>query len=181
MWAWAALKIIGRPLTAFWRWLSEDWLRIVVASLCVLSAFLWWQGSRAASQRDGALEALQAEQSAHKQTEANYRIAAAQAMAEAEMNKARVETRYVEIENEADKNIRAQLAAAIDSLRAAKARADSSGSDATGLPGIANAASDTDGAGEASIMDDAMICAENTVKAQGWLDWYSAASAVARQ
>lgn len=172
MWAWAALKIIGRPLTAFWRWLSEDWLRIVVASLCVLSAFLWWQGSRAASQRDGALEALQAEQSAHKQTEVNYRVAAAQAMAEAEMNKARVETRYVEIENEADKNIRAQLAAAIDSLRAAKARADSSGSDATSLPGIANAASDTYGAGEAAIMDDALICTENTILLQGWQNWW---------
>jgi hypothetical protein len=177
---WFILKLIGKPIAAFWQWLSEDWLRIVVAGLCVLSAFLWWQGSRAANARDDALAALQAEKTAHQQTVTNYRVAAAKAMAEAEANKARVETRYVEIENEADKNIRAQLAAAIAGLRA-KAGADSSGANSTGLSGTAVPAVDPDGASQAAIMDDLEICTANTIKSEGWQDWYNAASAVARQ
>jgi len=180
MWAWAILKIIGKPFAAFWQWLSEDWLRIIVAALCVLSAFLWWQGNRAANARDDALTALQAEKTAHQQTVANYRAAAAKAMAEAEANKVRVETRYVEIENEADKNIRAQLAAAIAGLRA-KAGADSGGSREIDLPSLADPAVDPDGAGQAAIMDDLESCTANTVKAEGWQDWYKAADSVARQ
>lgn len=42
----------------------------------------------------------------------------------------------------------------------------------------ANPSGTTPDAGKDPVLDDARICAENTVKAQGWLDWWKEVSAV---
>ena len=173
-------KIIGR-LFGFLKWLAEDWRRVVIAGLAVLSVILFIRGNGLSDDRDKALAGWKAEINAHKQTEANYRAASAEAMEDAINNKARVETKYVEIENSQDKDIRARLAVATASLRARAASSDSSGSNATGMPSPSSATVDPTGAGSDPIMDDALICTTNTVKAQGWQDWYAEAQSVARQ
>jgi hypothetical protein len=184
---WLALKLFGFGKTLldmglrFFAWLCEDWLRLVVAGFVILSAVLWFRGNDYRSERNDAQAGWKAEINAHKQTEANYREASAQALAAAKENKVRVETKYVEIENAQDKDIRARLAAATASLRARSASSDSSGSNAISLPSPSNATVDPAGAGIDPIMDDALICTTNTVKAQGWQDWYAEAQAVTRQ
>ena len=182
-----AIKLLGFGKTLldlglrFIAWLCEDWLRLVVAGLAILSAVLWFRGNDYRSQADDAREGWQAEITAHKQTEANYREASAAALAAAQANKVRVETKYVEIENAQDKDIRARLAAALDSLRARAATANPGSPDRVGLPGATVPAVDPAGAGQDTVMDDALICTENSVKAQGWQDWYAEAASVARR
>lgn len=184
---WILWKLLGFGKTLLdmalrlFEWFCEDWMRIVVAALVILSAVLWFRGNDYRAERDTAQTGWNDEKKAHKETEANYREASAAALAAAQANKVRVETRYVEIENAQDKDIRARLAAATASLRARAAQADSGSADAIGLPSASNAPVDPNGAGEGPIMDDALICTENTVKAQGWQDWYAEAQAVARQ
>lgn len=187
-----ALKLfgIGKTImglfTRFIGWLFEDWLRLlvaglclVIAGLCVLSAVLWFTGHRATNDRDKALAGWKSEISAHKQTVANYRAASQAATDAAVANKVRVETKYVEIENAQDKNIRARLDAALSKLRSRKTATDTSGADAVSMPFTPNAAVDPAGAGGRAVMDDdAVICTANTVKAQGWLDWYEQVRAV---
>jgi len=181
-----ALKLLGFGKTLldlglrFVAWLCEDWLRLVVAGFVILSAVLWFRGNDYRSERNDAQAGWQAEITAHKQTEANYREASAQALAAAKENKVRVETKYVEIENAQDKDIRARLAVATASLRARAASSNSSGPDGASVPGASSAAFDPAGTGQNAIMDDALICTENTVKAQGWQDWYAEAQSVAR-
>lgn len=180
---WLAIKLFGGKLIGgllrIFAWLCEDWLRIVVAGLAILSSVLWFRGNDYRAERNDALAGWQAETEAHKMTVEMYRAASAKALADAEANKARVETRYVEIENAQDKDIRARLAAAVASLRA-KTAADSSGSREINLPVNPNAPVDPSGAGQNAVLDDALICTENTVKLQGWQDWHTEAQAVER-
>lgn len=182
---WLAIKLFGGKLIGgllrIFAWLCEDWLRIVVAGLAILSSVLWFRGNDYRSERNEALAGWQAEQAAHKMTVEMYRAAAAKALADAEANKVRVETKYVEIENAQDKDIRARLAAALDRLRARTASADSGSADSVGLSGATGAAIDPFGASQDAVMDDALICTENSIKAQGWQDWYAEAQSVARQ
>jgi hypothetical protein len=173
-------KFISR-IMGFFGWLAQDWRRVVIAVLAVLSVILFIRGNGLADDRDKALEGWKAETAAHKQTEANYRAASAKALADAKANKVRVETKYVEIENAQDKDIRARLAAATASLRARAASSDSSRADAISLPSVAVPTIDPIGASGEPVVDDALICTANTVKAQGWQDWYKEAQAVTRQ
>jgi hypothetical protein len=175
---WFALKLLGFGKTLlnmglrFVAWLCEDWLRLVVAGFVILSAVLWFRGNDYRAERNDAQAGWQAEIAAHKQTEANYRAASAAALAAAQENKVRVETKYKVIENAQDKDIRARLAAATASLRARAASSDSSGPQRINLPSPSSAAFDTAGTSSDPIMDGALICTANSVKAQGWLDWY---------
>jgi hypothetical protein len=184
---WFALKLLGFGKTLldlglrFVAWLCEDWLRLIVAGFVILSAVLWFRGNDYRSERNDAQAGWQAEINAHKQTEANYRQASAQALAAAKENKVRVETKYKVIENAQDKDIRARLAAATASLRARAANTDPGSPDAIGLPSLANAAVDPVGNSGDAKLDDALICTTNTVKAQGWQDWYDEAQSVTRQ
>ena len=162
-----------QPLS--WRWLSEDWLRIVVASLCVLSAFLWWQGSgrkpREARQADNrpinSSRGFQLSHSSRRQWRKRK-----------EANKARVET-YVEIENEADKNLSLPLLL----IACGQQRPEPIPAVPTQLvcPALPMPPAILTEQVKASIMDDLEICTENTIKAEGWAAWYREASAVPRQ
>jgi len=164
-------KIIGR-LLGFLKWLAEDWRRVVIAGLAVLSVILFIRGNGLSDDRDKALAGWKAEKIAHDMTVEMFRAASAKALADAKANKVRVETKYVEIENAQDKDIRARLAAATASLRARAASSNSSGPDAISLPGVANATVEPAGTGGNAKLDDALICTANTVKAQGWQDWF---------
>lgn len=95
-------------------------------------------------------------------------------------NKAVVETKYVEIENAQDKDIRTSLANALSSLRAARDKANTSGPDTVSGTGPTQPAVDTAGTGQTPVMDDAEICTENTIKAEGWLSWFGEVRAVDR-
>ena len=184
MWILFKLLSFGKTLIElglrFVAWLCEDWLRIVIAGLAVLSAILWFRGNDYRNERDSARTGLKSEIQAHKQTEANYRTASAEALAAAKANKVRVETKYLEIENAQDKDIRIRLAAALNGLRSRAASSNSSGSNATGLSIPADGSVNLAGASEAAELDDALICTANTIKAQGWQDWYAKVSNIAK-
>jgi hypothetical protein len=183
---WILFKLLGFGKTLielglrFVAWLCEDWLRIVIAGLAVLSAILWFRGNDYRNERDSARTGLESEIEAHKQTEVNYRTASAEALAAAKTNKVRVETKYLEIENAQDKDIRIRLTAALNSLRSRAASSNSSGSNAISLPNPSNATVDPAGAGGDTVMDDALICTANTIKTQGWQDWYAKVSNIAK-
>lgn len=103
-------------------------------------------------------------------------------------HKAQVETAQNTKTQESDNALRTQLADARTRaddlsrrLRNASAQADSGGSGTKDLPRPANAASGANGAGQATVVAaDNIACAENTVKAQGWQDWWHAVADVAR-
>jgi len=182
-----AIKLLGFGKTLLdmalrlFAWLCEDWLRLVVAGLAILSAALWFRGNDYRSQADDARKGWNAEITAHKQTEQNYREASAAALAAAQQNKVRVETKYKVIENAQDKAIRAQLAAATASLRSRAATANPGSPDRVDLSGATVPAVDPAGAGQDAVMDDALICTANTILLQGWQDWYAEAASVARR
>jgi len=164
------LPLLGVAKTAL-QWLARlPWYVMTIAALCAVCVILWAGWGKSA---DG----LKAERAAHKQTVANYRKVSDDAMAAAVANKVRVETKYVEIENEADKSIRDRIAVLTERLRQ-QAKAGQSGSGAVGMPVATSAAVDPNGAGEAAVNNDTLICVENTVKAQGWQDWYKDVAAV---
>jgi hypothetical protein len=87
----------------------------------------------------------------------------------AKEEKARIEAEYKEIANAKDADIRNRIAAAVARVRD---QANSSGK--TNLPSVTEAAVNSDGAGRGTVVDDAEICTINTIKAQGWQDWYNA-------
>ena len=183
---WILFKLLGFGKTIidlglrFVAWLFEDWLRIVVLSLSILSIALWMWGNGYQDKLDVAERGLKSEIEAHKQTEVNYRTASAEALAAAKTNKVRVETKYLEIENAQDKDIRIRLTAALNSLRSRAASSNSSGSNATGLSIPADGSVNLAGASEAAELDDALICTANTIKTQGWQDWYAKVSNIAK-
>jgi hypothetical protein len=88
--------------------------------------------------------------------------------------KVRIEQEQKEISDAQDITIRSRIADAVARVRD-KARAGRAVN--ADLPETASPAIDTDGAGEGSVGDDTLICVENTVKAQGWQDWYAAVRA----
>jgi hypothetical protein len=153
------------------QWLARlPWYILTIAALCAVCVILWTGWGKAA-------DVLKDERATHSQTVANYRKASDDATAAAVANKARVETKYVEIENEADKSIRDRIAILTERLRK-QAKANQSGSGAVGLPVASVATVDPNGAGEGAFDNDPLICVENTVKAQGWQDWYKGVAAV---
>ncbi|WP_293854485.1 hypothetical protein [Sphingomonas sp. SCN 67-18] len=118
------------------------------------------------------------EKAAHALTVANYGKAAAEAAA-ADLAHARtVETKYATIAKEQSDDLSRKLEAARASaadyarrLRTAS-QADPGRGAAAHMSGAASATGDPAGSGEAAELD-AMICAENTVKARGWRDWWN--------
>lgn len=156
---------IGRAFLGFLRSLSPQ--ALIILALCALLAVQTLRVSHTAKQRDRALAGLKTA----RQGIEDLRLASLKALAEAQANKARVETRYVEIKDASQTAISARLRSELDRLRAASA-AHQGGADATGVSGPAGAAADPLGRDQATVLDDAKICAANTVKAEGWQDIY---------
>lgn len=131
---------------------------------------------------DHRTAALKAEQAAHAQDIADVRAATAKAQADDLMHARAVETRQAKISQEIQDDLTSRLASAradaaryAERLRAAS-QAHPGSVAATDMPGLPDAPSGAAGAGQDAIVDDAAICAENSVKAQGWQDWYRSAS-----
>jgi hypothetical protein len=105
-------------------------------------------------------------------------VATAQAEARAaDLQHARdVETAQTRIKEEVTRDLEGKLAsaraAADDYARRLRNQAAQGGGDRAGLSFTPAAASAADGAGEATVLDDLRACADNTVKAEGWRDWW---------
>ncbi len=148
--------------------LIANWKRILYGTaLAVLGTLLLVQTARI----EGFLfiDGLKAEN--EKLTGQLVSIKEAQKLATklAKEEKARIEAEYKEIANAKDADIRNRIAAAVARVRD---QANSSGK--TNLPSVTEAAVNSDGAGRGTVVDDAEICTINTIKAQGWQDWYNA-------
>lgn len=126
------------------------------------------------------------EATAHKLTIANYRAAAEKARADALAHAAAVKAKDDAIAKETQHALTTQLAdayrAADDYARRLRAatRADQGSSSGANLPGAATAALDPDRPSEVAELDDARICARNTVIARGWQDWWAQVAAAPR-
>jgi hypothetical protein len=160
---------------------SLPWKYIGIA-LAILSAVLlvWrapWAEHRQKAKDQAVIAALNG-------TISNMRAASDKAAAD---NKAKVaatqaadeQTRKEQTDALSTKLVdaRAAVAAYLQRLRDAQAHPGSAG---TGpIPQTAGTPSPANGAGESAVVPvaDLQICAENTVKSQGWQDWYRAVSA----
>lgn len=154
------------------------WRELLIGALTVaLAASLLIGSARLARCEQRTTETI----AALDKTKSDY--VAAQAKA-AEQNVQQV--RAIEQQNAAKtQEIQDDLTTRLDAARAAgdahaarlreQAEASRRAAGATGVPVEADAASNTDGTGGASLLaNDIRICSENTVKAQGWQDWWSA-------
>lgn len=133
---------------------------------------------------DAARASLKAEQAAHAGTIANYRAASEQARADDLAHAEAIRRRDAAIAEETQHDLETKLAAArrdadayAARLRGVTAGADQGSGDRTDMPGAANATGNAAGAGETTELDDARICAVNTVLAEGWRDWWARVSA----
>jgi len=125
-----------------------------------------------AKERDQARVALQAQI-------ATYEAAADKAKTDAKAK----EARDAQITQETQNDLQAQLTAARASAAAYAKRLQSTAGKAdtgsgTSVPQAADATGSADGTGSDAIMaDDLAICSDNTVKAQGWQEWWKRVSA----
>ena len=115
---------------------------------------------------------------------ADVRAKTAEAKADDLANKIRVEAEQAKVQSDAETKLRHDLAAAraaVERLRRAP-QADTGGGRGTDLPGTSDAASNLAGASEDAVIPfaDAVICADNSVKAQGWQDWWKSVSVIDR-
>lgn len=94
-----------------------------------------------------------------------------------------VERQQTQIQSEKNDAIRNAIAAARATAGRVQpaAKAHSSGSTATAVSSPPSTPGSADGAGETSeLASDRMICAENTVKAEGWQSWAKSVAAIPR-
>lgn len=116
-----------------------------------------------------------------KQGIEDVRVAAKKAIADAVANKERVERRQREISNEKGHAIRGRVVAELSRVRErAQASDNQGGADAAGLPGATGIPSDPFGRNRATILHDAEVCTENTLKAEGWQETWAAFQLVPR-
>lgn len=105
-------------------------------------------------------------------------VATAQAEARAaDLQHARdIEAAQNHVREEVSRDLEAKLAsaraAADDYARRLRNQAAQGGSNRAHLPVVAEPPDAPDGPGETAILDDLRICADNTVKAEGWRDWW---------
>lgn len=171
----AGMKALGLG-KSFFGWLrSLSPQTLLILALCLASAFLWLRGNHVTKQRDRALAGLVEA----KRGIENLRQASLKALDDAKANKVRVETQYVRIKDNAQTAISARLRSELDRVRAAS-ESHQGGADATGVSGPADTASDPFGRDRTAVVHDAEICTTNTVKAEGWQDWYAQALVVPR-
>ena len=130
-------------------------------------------------------DALKAERAEYAQDIANVRAATEKAYADDLLHVRDVKARQAQLSKRIEDELVPQLAAArADAARYAErlrsaSKAPGSGGAAANLPGGPDAPSGPAGAGQTAELD-AIACAENTVKAQGWQDWYASVSKVER-
>lgn len=148
------------------------WLRIV-APLAVLAA-LWLYADHRGYQR--AADRYTAEIT-RLQADIRERTAAAKAddIAHARVIEQAQEAARKEAYHDIDEKLAAARADADAYVRRvlAKAAADQGGGGRADMPGTPDPAGEPADASEAAFVDDTRICAENTVKAEGWSAWWA--------
>ena len=162
------------------KWLFEFFKKYPLYCIMGIAiVMLLWQFNKVQGQRDDALTAFENEKTAHAQTVTNYRTASAKALKDAEDNKAKVETKYVEIRDEKQIAITNRLRDELASVRRQiQARANTGSSDSPSVSGTTDATSGAARTSAETLMDDAIICTRNTVIAEGWLEWWNSVSSV---
>lgn len=167
-------------LRRFWPYLLAG---VVAVALCVSLALT-------RSKLTHARESLAAEQKAHAADIASWKAATTAAQAADKAHAAQVAQQYTQISQETQdaltdklQDARTQLADYARRMRANAQAADNHGSgSAAGVPEASGAAEVADGSGADTLIptsrSDLEICTENSVKAQGWQDWYKQVSAV---
>jgi hypothetical protein len=147
----------------------------------VIAAFLTWVW-RIDTLRSHYKRDLAASEANFAQFRADVASTTALAQAQDAAHAAQVERDQEKIRSESDAEIRRRIDAAVASVRARTAPADSGSGGKSGMSEAADSAGSASGAGQAAVVsaDDLAICAENTVKAEGWQAWWKDVSAVAR-
>lgn len=158
-------------------------LYAMIGAGVVVALFLaWvWRVNHLRAEYKAALVACEAN---HKQFVADVQAKTAEAQRIDAEHKAQVEAQQTQIQSEKNDAIRNAIAAA----RATAGRVQPNASqnsvgrgNAAPVPQPATASLSADGAGEASeLAADRMICAENTVKSEGWLSWWHSVQAIPR-
>ncbi len=150
---------------------------VVVALLC---AWVWRIDSlRAQHKKDLAACVLN-----HQQFVADVKARTDEARRLDAAHKAEVEQRQSQISQEKDSEIRKRIADAVAAVRVriVSTPVHSGSSRSPPVPGASIAAASPAGASQEAIVPvaDLSICAENTVKAEGWQDWWKGVEAVPR-
>lgn len=155
-------------------WLFRHPLQAIILVLAVLSLWLFNENLNIRKQVEAQTERADQLRTALNNTVDAYRIAAATALADAELHKTTNEAAQREITSNAQSTLTARLRSELASVRAQSgaARANSCGPSQAGLPRTDTAASDPDGTGRQALLD-AEACTAAVVKAEGWQDWYS--------
>ena len=173
------MVIPGLALSGLASFLRRAWPYLAVAALtyAALSYAQHVGFQKGAQSRQPEITRLE-------KTIADVRTKTAEAKAADLANKIRVEAEQAKVQSDAETKLRHDLSAAraaVERLRRAP-QTNSGSSGGTGLPGPTDAASELAGAsGDAVIpFADAMICADNSVKAQGWQDWWKSVSVIDR-
>lgn len=157
--------------------LTLPWKKIGYALLAIgIASFIWHRGYHS---RDAEVAAL-------NQTIANMKAASAQAAADNLAHVRAVEAKNAAIQKDMEDALETQLADARAAAGAfvvrqrAQAATDNAGAGRVSDPPDATGSIDDAGGKTLVPDDDLRICAENTVKAQGWADWWKAIGIGAR-
>jgi len=182
----AAVPEIGVPVKAASWGLHHIGFVISTLGCIVLAILLLIQKgeTRHWQKQDATHQAMfKAEKAAFEGTVANWRAATAAAKAADIAHKTAVETSH----NQTTKDMNDAITQRRDAARAIVRRVHTgqtgtnpgSGT-GTPVPSPTNTASSPNGAGESAELSEAdkLICADNTVKAQGWPAWWKSITAV---
>jgi hypothetical protein len=123
------------------------------------------------------------ERAAHAETLAGIRLATERALTADRAQAERVRAAQDAITKETTDALETRLAAAradADRYRLRAAPACRGGGERADLSPVADAAGTTDGPGDTTLVDDARICAANTVKAEAWREWWMQVSEIER-
>ena len=156
-------------------------LYAALGAAALLVAFALWVFRIDSLRAQHKREAVQCEQN-FAQFRADVKAQTELARISDAAHKAEVERDQERIRSENDEESRRRIADAVSRVRNDQARARGSGSSRAPVPGTPNAPGGPSGGSEAPFVDadDAVICTENTVKLEGWADWWREVSAVPR-
>lgn len=161
-------SLISFELSGAWKWLLPT---VVSLGLGIALIFCHIHGN--------TMEAnWHNEQAVHQRDLALVKAGTEKAKADAVQHALTVERKNDEIKDQKAKELTAALAAARADANAYVLRKQASGGSrgvgSTSLPKTTNASTGASGTSPSSELDDTQVCAENTVKAEGWLDWFLA-------
>lgn len=163
-------ELITFVLSGAWKWIAPV---LVSVGLAVALFFCHLHGNTMESN-------WKAEVAAHQLDIANVKAGTEKAKADALEHARTVEeaNHVIEVQKQADlvKQLAAARADANAYILRLQTAANRGSANATGLPQASGTSSGASGASPSPELDDAESCAENTVKAEGWLDWYHAIS-----